>query len=125
MARFDKVEPLGGSFRAPLGFQPVEADIGKVYSVDINGSGQAIKSVDGNAARGVICLSSMINQGRPIDVMTDGEIVDVDADSGVTGFAAGAHVRAGAAGIVTTAGTTEKPVGHFVQAWRLIVRMGR
>lgn len=124
MARFDKVENKGGSFRAKLGFQPVAADVGKVISVDINGSGLAIKSVDGTGARGVICLSSLIAQGKPVDVMQDGEIVDVDAASGVTGFAAGVEMKAGAAGIVTNAGTG-RSLGWFVEAWRLVVRLGR
>ena len=124
MARFDKVNPISGSFRAPLGFAPVAADLGKIYAVDINGSGQVIKSVDGNACRGVICLSSLIAQGKPVDVMTAGEIVDVDANSGVTGFAAGVRVHAGAAGILTNAArTAEVWTGHFVQAWRLVVRV--
>lgn len=124
MARFDKVEPLGGSFRAVLGFAPVAADVGKIYAVDINGSGAAIKSVDGTAARGVICLSSLIAQGKVIDVMTDGEIVDVVAADGITGLGAGVEMKAGAAGIVTNAGAG-KSLGWFVQNWRLIVRLGR
>ena len=125
MARFDKIEPHSGSFRAPLGFQPVAADVGKIYAVDINGSGNVIKSVDGTQCRGVICLSSMIPQGKPIDVMTDGEIVDIlDAASGVTGFAAGVKVMAGAAGIVSNV-AAGVPVGWFVQSWRLVVRLGR
>jgi hypothetical protein len=124
MARFDKVEPLGGSFRAPLGFQPVAGDVGKVYAVDINGSGAAIKSVDGTAARGLICLSSLIPQGKPVDVMTDGEIVDVVAANGVAGIAAGAEIKAGAAGALGAA-LAGKSVGWFVQNWRLVVRMGR
>jgi hypothetical protein len=124
VARFDKVEPQGGSFRAPLGFQPVAADVGKIYAVDINGSGQAIKSVDGTACRGVICLSSMIAQGKPVDVMQDGEIVDVIAADGVTGQGAGVLMKAGAAGIVTNAGVG-MPLGWFVQSWRLVMRLGR
>jgi hypothetical protein len=125
MARFDKIEPHVGSFRAPLGFQPVAADVGKIYAVDINGSGAVIKSVAGTACRGVICLSSMIPQGKPIDVMTDGEIVDIlDATSGVTGFAAGAEPKAGAAGVLDVA-AAGKSIGWFVQSWRLVVRLGR
>jgi hypothetical protein len=124
MARFDKVNPISGSYRAPLGFQPVAADLGKIYSIDINGSGQVIKSVDGTACRGVICLSSMINTGKPIDVMTDGEIVDVVAADGITGLGAGVLMKAGAAGIVTNAGVG-MPLGWFVQNWRLAIRLGR
>lgn len=123
MARIDKTEPHVGSFRAPLGFQPVAADVGKIYAVDINGSGQAVKSVDGTDCRGVICLSSIIPQGKPVDVMTSGEIVDIlDATSGVTGFAAGALMKAGAAGVVSNA-AAGKTLGWFVQSWRLIVRL--
>jgi len=124
MARFDKVEPLGGSFRAPLGFAPVAADVGKVYAVDINGSGQVIKSVDGTAARGVICLSSLLANGKPVDVMTDGEIVDCVAANGFTGIGAGVEMKAGAAGIVSNA-AAGKSLGWFVQNWRFVVRLGR
>lgn len=124
MARIDKTEPHVGSFRAPLGFQPVAADVGKIYAVDINGSGAVVKSVDGTDCRGVICLSSMIPQGKPVDVMTSGELVDIlDASSGVTGFGAGVLVKAGAAGIVSNA-AAGKSIGWFVQAWRLVVRLG-
>lgn len=126
MARFDKVEPLGGSFRAPLGFAPVAADVGKIYAVDINGSGQAIKSVDGTKCRGVICLSSQLALGKPVDVMTDGEIVDVTTTN-VPGAAAGASVFAHDVGVVDTTPDGVAPlglrVGFFVQAWRLVVRM--
>lgn len=124
MARFDKVENHGGSFRARLGFAPVAADVGKVIAVDINGSGLVIKSVDGTACRGVICLSTLLPQGRPVDVMQDGEIVDVDANSGITGWAAGVEPKAGAAGAIGTA-LAGKSIGHFVEAWRLIVRLAR
>lgn len=124
MARFDKVENKGGSFRAKLGFQPVAADVGKIYSVDINGTGLVIKSVDGTAARGVICLSSLIAIGKPVDVMQDGEIVDVLAADGITGLGAGVLMKAGAAGIVTNAGVG-MPLGHFVENWRLVMRLGR
>lgn len=124
MARIDKYDPVDGGFRAPLGFQPVASDVGKIYAVDINGSGQAIKSVDGTGARGVICLSSMIAQGKPVDVMTDGELVDVVAADGVTGLGAGVEMKAGAAGIVTNAGTG-RSLGFFVQNWRLVIRVGR
>lgn len=124
MARFDKVEPIGGSFRAKLGFQPVAADVGKIYAVDISGTGTVVKSVDGTGARGVICLSSLIAQGKPVDVMQDGEIVDCAAADGITGIGAGVLMKAGAAGIVTNAGVG-MPLGWFVESWRLVVRLGR
>lgn len=125
MARFDKYDPVSGGFRARLGFAPVAADVGDVIAVDIDGTGKAIRSVDGTACEGVICLSSLLSQNDPVDVMTDGEIVDVAAaGDNVTGAAAGAKVKAGAAGVVDTA-ALGKNVGRFVEAWRLIVRVGR
>lgn len=124
MARIDKYDPKDGGFRAKLGFAPAAADVGKVIPVDIDGSGLAQRAAANSAvARGVICLSSQLNQGDPVDVMTDGEIVDVTT-ADVTGAAAGATVLAGAAGTVDVAGTG-RAVGFMVEAWRLIVRVGR
>lgn len=124
MARFDKYDPVSGGFRARLGFAPAAGDVGDVIAVDINGAGKVVKSVDGTACEGVICLSSLLADNDPVDVMTDGEIVDVAAGNNVTGFATGAKVKAGAAGVVDTA-AAGKNVGRFVEAWRLIVRVGR
>lgn len=124
MARFDKYDPVSGGFRARLGFAPAAGDVGDVIAVDIDGTGKVIKSVDGTACEGVICLSSLLSNNDPVDVMTDGEIVDVAAGNNVTGFATGAKVKAGAAGVVDTA-ALGKNVGRFVEAWRLIVRVGR
>lgn len=124
MARFDKVDPKDGSFRVKLGFAPVAGDVGKVIPVEVNGSGVAVKAAaNSTTARGVIVLSSLLAQGDPVDCMTDGEIVDVTTDS-VTGAVAGALIRVAAAGTVGAAGTGIS-VGHMVENWRLIVRLGR
>lgn len=124
MARFDKVDPKDGSFRVKLGFAPVAGDVGKVIPVEVNGSGLAVKAaLNSTTVRGVLCLSSLLAQGEPVDCMTDGEIVDVTTDD-VTGAVAGAEINAGAAGTVDAAGTG-KSIGHMVEAWRLIVRLGR
>ena len=124
MARFDKVDPRDGSFRARLGFAVVSGDVGKVIPVEINGSGVAVKAAaNSTATRAVICPTSVAAQGDPIDCMTDGEIVDVTTSS-VTGAVAGAEIKTGAAGTVDAAGTG-KSIGWMVEAWRLIVRVGR
>lgn len=124
MARFDKVDPKDGSFRVKLGFAPVAGDVGKVIPVEVNGSGLAVKAAANSTnTRGVLCMSSLLAQGDPVDCMTDGEIVDVDTTA-VTGAVAGALIKTGAAGTVDAAGTG-KTVGHMVEAWRLIVRLGR
>lgn len=128
MARFDKVDPRNGSFRARLGFQPVASEVGDVINVTINGSGLIVKG-SATACDGVICLSSMLNQNDSCDVMTSGEIVDVGASDGVTGAATGAEMYAGAAGVVNTtapgAGVNGIRIGKFIEAWRLVVRVQR
>jgi hypothetical protein len=126
MARFDKYNPVSGGFRARLGFAPVAADVGDVIGVLIDGSGTVQKAAAATA-EGVICLSSLLNQGDVVDVMTHGEIVDIGANNNVTGFAAGAKAYAGAAGAVNVtapgAGVNGVYIGTFVEAWRLIVRV--
>jgi len=124
MARIDKYEPKSGGFRAVLAFAPAAGDVGKPIPVDLNGSGRVVKAAANSVAvRGVICMPSKLNSGDPVDVMTDGEIVDVTT-ADVTGAVAGVEVKAGAAGTLDAAGTG-KSVGWFVEAWRLVVRVGR
>src|SRR6187551_1997057 len=102
MARFDKVEPLGGSFRAALGFAPVGGDVGIIIPVTLNGSGKVIKTTAGTECCGVIVLSSTTHaSGDVVDVMTDGEIVDA------AGLAAGTRYYAGV-GVLGTTSTNVK-----------------
>lgn len=126
MARFDKYNPVSGGFRARLGFAPVAGEVGDVINVQINGSGEAVKGT-ATLCDGVICLSSLLNQGDVVDVMTAGEIVDIDANSAVTGFAKGALAYAAAAGAVGVtapgAGINGVKIGRFIEAWRLVVRV--
>lgn len=128
MARFDKVDPVSGSFRARLGFNVAAGDVGDVIAVDLNTSGQVIKAVAAADALAVICPTTTMNSGDVIDCMTHGEIVDVaGAADNVTGAAAGADVFAGAGGAVNVtgpgAGANSARLGHFVEAWRLVVRV--
>lgn len=130
MARIDKYNPVSGGFRAKLGFAPTAAEVGDVIAVTINGSGNAVKASATNAD-GVICLSSLLAQADPVDVMTSGEIVDIasDGSSGVTSPVAGLEVFAGAAGAIVNAGPAAAAngvrIGRMVEAWRLVVRVGR
>lgn len=124
MARFDKVDPKDGSFRVKLSFAIPSADVGKIIPVEINGSGLAVKAAANSVvARGVVCASSPMAVGDPIDCMTDGEIVDVTTTT-VVGAVAGAEIKVGAAGAIDATGTG-KSVGWMVENWRLIVRLGR
>lgn len=128
MARFDKYNPVSGGFRARLGFAPAAGDVGDVIAVTIDGTGKVQKGT-ATACDGVICLSSLLNNNDPVDVMTDGEIVDIVAGNNVTGFATGAEAYAAAAGAVGVtapgAGVNGVKIGRFVEAWRLIVRVQR
>lgn len=127
MARFDKYDPKDGGFRAVLGWAPVAAEVGDVIAVAIDGSGRAVKAAAATTV-GVVCMSSLLAIGDPVDVMTDGEIVDVAADGSdnIAGPAAGAFLYAGAAGAFGAApavAANGTRIGHFVEAWRLVVRV--
>jgi hypothetical protein len=125
MARFEKVDPKDGSFRAPLGFDILAAAVGIPVGVGIDANGVAVIGAAGVPARivGIVVPSSPMNIGDAIDVMTDGEVADV------TGFLAGDQVVAdattGLLGTSAATGETDVRVGFTVQAWRLIVRIAR
>lgn len=144
MARYDKVDPISGSFRAPLAADltfNADGEFGPtVVSLDANG--RAVVGTAGQSgAVGVVVknvpkypslgnIPGQVNQAVPIgglagdivDVMTSGEIVDVD------GLAAGTTYYAAADGSLTAtapvAGTNAFRVGHTVEANRLVVRAG-
>ena len=126
MARFDKVDPVAGSFRAKLGFAVAAADVGDVIGVLIDGAGLVQKAAAGTC-EAVICPSSVMAIGDTVDCMTHGEIVDIGANNNVTGFAAGAKAYAGAAGAIGVtapgAGVNGVYIGTYVEAWRLVVRV--
>lgn len=118
MARFDKVDPKDGSYRARLGFAIPPADVGipKLVSIDTSGVAQL---GTGGVGAGVIVPSSQMAVGEPIDVMTDGEVVDV------AGLTAGVAVTGAAADGAIPGLGTDLYIGHTVEAWRLIVRVNR
>ena len=121
MPRFDKVEPKGGSFRAPLGFNLVSGDVGAVVGVGLDVNGRVVKGAGQTGVVAVICPSSLGSIGDPIDCMTDGEIVDVALAAGTTYYI---NTTTGALETAAPAAGTNKPkAGHTVQAWRLIVRV--
>lgn len=129
MARFDKYDPVSGGFRAGLGWAPVASEVGDIIPVTVNGSGLLVKTTAAtDVCEGVVCFSSLPNQGDKVDCMTDGEIVDVTASDGVTGAAAGAVMYAGVGVLNTTApgaGVNGTKIGRFIEAWRLVVRLQR
>jgi len=133
-SRIDKYNPTSGGFRAPLGFNVAAGDVGNVWAVSLNASGQVVKA---NATAGqthadvvgVIVPSKVMSSGDIIDVMTDGEIVMVTASDGTTPLVAGTKYYAAAANDGTianiaapTAGTNYTLLGRTIEATRLVMR---
>ena len=128
MARYDKYNPYGGGFRAPLAADWAEADIGKPYAVGINNSGQVVKGAGQSGVTGVLILTMVRKAGAIVDVMTDGEIVEFGPTAGAPGTdfgAAGTSYFANTTtGVIsTTSGVGTVKVGHTVEAKRLIVHV--
>jgi hypothetical protein len=139
LARYDKYEPYAGGFRAKLaadfGTGGNGADLGKIWAVALNGSGNVVK-VNATAGQthdqcvGVMILTQEKYAGDVVDVMTDGEIVDIQSTDGIASPAAGGRVTVAAAndgslatGATLTAGTNYTIAGRFVEATRLVVRV--
>jgi hypothetical protein len=118
MPRFDKVEPKGGSFRAPLNFAVASGDVGVVVGVGLDTSGRVVKGASNTGVVAVICPSRVMAAGEPIDCMTDGEIVDTALTAGTVYYAAAAD------GAVSTTNTGTQ-IGFTCQTWRLIVRVAQ
>lgn len=135
--RYDKVNPLGGSFRARLNADltvDAEGSTG-VKVVSLNSSGRVVigtagqsgfcgvlvKNVPFSPTIGSIAGSAQIavpiggRAGDVVDIMTHGEIVDV------AGLAAGTRYFAKSDGTLSTLNTDGPYVGHTVEATRLIV----
>jgi hypothetical protein len=140
VSRYDKYDPMSGGFRAPLAANfgytaslpdKAHADIGKLFAVALNASGQVVKLPSGAATQfaGVMILTLPKTAGDIVDIMTDGEIVEVaDAEIGGTATGPGLPVftdPAAATGVLTmTFATNGLYVGRFVEAGRLVVRCG-
>lgn len=123
-ARYDKYDPVSGGFRAPLAAAITSGDVGKIFAVALNSSGQVIRTgIATNPVVGVICPHKTFAAGDIIDVMTSGEIVGAEATSGAA-LNAGAAVYGHADGTINNTATSGKLVGVTVEADRLVVRIG-
>lgn len=128
MARYDKYEPLGGGFRAPLAADWAGA-LGTPVGVGLDANGRAVPGAGQTGVLGVVVVDGQVKSdgtrfnlkkaGDIVDVMTDGEIVDC------TGLAAGTVYYAAAAdGAISTTNTGVR-IGATSEAQRLIVRAAR
>lgn len=122
MARYDKYDPISGGFRAPLAADWSANDLNEVFAVGLNAAGQVVKGGGNSGIKGVLVLSKVLSAGKVVDVMTDGEIVEMDVNH--AGIVAGTSYFGSAAGALTTV-ATDMPLGHTVEATRLVVRAGR
>lgn len=138
-ARIDKYDPRDGGFRAPLAaalaYTPSNEatnDVGKVWAVGLNASGQVVKGAGATGVLAVIVPTRAMAAGEMIDCMTDGEVVNVNLHNG-NAIAAGATVTGvPASGILATTTTGNVRLGWTVAEeagvsyrGRLVVRVGR
>jgi hypothetical protein len=117
MARYDKVEPKSGSFRAELAVAIEAADVAKPLGVGLDGNGRVVKGAGATGVLAVLVVDAPKAVGTVVDCMTAGEIADV------AGLAAGTVYYAdGAAGVIGT-DNTDVRIGHTAEADRLVVRV--
>lgn len=120
MARYDKYEPHAGGFRAPLAADLSKTSGGNPIGVGLNSSGQVVPGAGNTGIVGVLCTTRDMKAGDIVDVMTNGEVVECAAPI-TAGNVITANTTTGALG-VGAASATLVPVGHTVEATRLIVR---
>ena len=139
MARYDKVDPISGNFRARLAADFAANLTDVVLGVGLNAAGLVV--IGGTNQLGVLVLTSAKpvdgNRGPAraagdvVDVMTDGEITEFDKVNGGVMIVrtAGTVYYTNAAGALTAvapaAGVNGDRVGSTVEAARLVVRFGR
>ena len=125
MSRYDKYEPKGGGFRAPLAAAWAATEIGKVFGVGLNASGQVVAGIGNSGIVGVLIITSAKAAGDIVDVMTSGEIVEITANDGTTALTAGTRYFADpTTGVLEASATGDYFVGFTVEAARLVVRAG-
>lgn len=120
-ARFDKYDPVSGGCRARLAADWLDADVGAVRGVKLDGNGRVVKADSVTNGKGLVALGKKRLAGEPVDVMQHGEIVDI------TGLAAGTDYYIAANGTLTAtppgAGVNGIYAGFTVEADRLVVRV--
>lgn len=124
MPRFDKYAPYAGGFRAKLAVALTATDIGKMWAVGLDASGNVVLGAGVTGIVGVICAVRAMAISEPIDVMTDGEIADFTLQNGSAAAAGTRYFGVAADGTWSTTATGTR-LGWTVAANRFIVRVGR
>lgn len=129
MARYDKYEPKGGGFRAPLAADMAEADIDTIKGVGLDVNGHLVIGAGETGIIGVFSAPRQLKAGEIADTMTDGDVVDVDDMSpGATAFANPSDGVITESADGTDGAGTGIRVGYVVgdrNGPRLVVRVGR
>lgn len=124
MARYDKYDPIGGGFRAASAIAWTSADLGKIFAVGLNSSGQVVKGAGNTGVIGVVVVTEAKAIGAIIDVMYDGEIVEATMSDGTTALTAGtAYYAVDATGLLSATATSQRKIGFTVETTRLIVKV--
>jgi hypothetical protein len=115
LARIDKYDPVGGGFRAPLAaaYTGAAAPIG----VGLDANGRVVAGAGNTGIIGVLCKPDDAAAASIVDIMKDGELVEF---AGVAGTVYTANTVTGVIS-ATAMSATQVPVGHTVEATRLIV----
>lgn len=120
MARYDKYEPKGGGFRAPLAEDMTAGQVDTILGVGLDVNGHLVIGAGDTGVVGVMCMPRLLKAGEIADVMTSGDITEVsELDPGTLYYAAAAD------GVVSTTNTGTH-VGHTVgdrNGVRLVVRV--
>lgn len=118
MPRYDKYEPYGGGFRAPLAAAVLDANKFVAYGVGLDTQGRVVLGAGNTGIVGVMIAHEAKVAGDYVDVMCDGEITDA------TGLTAGTKLTANTTtGAITNGATstTQVPVGFTIEATRIHV----
>jgi hypothetical protein len=139
LARYDKYDPYSGGFRAQLaadfGTAGNGAQLGQIYAVGLNTSGQVVKGAGNTGVVGLLVLTLEKYALDVVDVMTHGEIVDIATATPFDNFqtagvaalsTAGTkyYGHAAADGALDTVVTANYAIGWTAERNRLIVRVG-
>lgn len=132
MARYDKYEPKGGGFRAPLAADMAATPDGvggtnPAIAVGLDANGEVVPGDGNSGIVGVVCLTQTRRAGEIIDVMTDGDVVEF---GGVAGTVYYGNPNDGSITTDTDTvgdGTGDPTIrlGHTVEGGRLVVRVAR
>lgn len=119
---YDKYEPFGGGFRAPLAADRVKTSTGNPIAVGLDVNGRVVDGAGNTGIVGVMVITQDKKAGDTVDVMTDGECVEM------VGLTAGTVITAlDTTGVlaVTALAAGRTRIGHTVEATRLVVRVAR